>query len=184
MCRFGGFGFKGDWGPIFHSLKSMQCVTAPVVILSRSYLPPFPVQTSTSCPRCSLFRTNRHPVTNLPAVCPDLYHNLSNALQCIRLSFIAKLNNMLCTEFPSRQPVSELTIVDRSRLYSAVSQVCTPPFFPANFIPYVSRQILVSISLSFTSIHQVITAPLEPCEPVAFVWHGRSVKVAFQVLPH
>ena len=131
MCRFWGFGFKGDWGLIFHSLKSMQCVTAPVVILSRSYLPPFPVQTSTSCPRCSLFRTNRHPVTTLPAVCPDLYHNLSNASQCIRLSFISKLNNsILCHEFPSRQRVSEMTLVDRSRLYSAVSQVCTPPSFP------------------------------------------------------
>ncbi len=102
-------------------------------------------------------------------------------LQSIRLSFIAMLNSTLCDEFPVRQRVSQMTLVDRSRLYSAVSQVARPLLsrqFHFIFLKPESRFNLLVLYFYF----QVITAPLEPCEPVAFVWHGRSVTVAFRVL--
>jgi len=57
-----------------------------------------------------------------PMVTCSNFHMLP---EIIRRSFITKLNSSLRREFPIRKDVTRLTLVDRSRLYSTVSEVIT-----------------------------------------------------------
>jgi hypothetical protein len=50
-------------------------------------------------------------------------YSLPHILQFIRHGFISKLNAALLAAFPARKDVSQMSLVERSRLYFTASQV-------------------------------------------------------------